>query len=190
MSISRNGLIPIGIALVSALTGFFLYQGFGPERLGESPGRETVRTAASVIGQPAPAVQLPDPAGEIQALSQWQGRPMLINFWATWCPPCRKEIPDLIALHQAFEEQGLVVVGIALDDPEPVRRFIRDFGIDYPVLVEEGRGTQMNADFGNALGILPYTVYVDADGVIRKVHRGVLTRDQGRKDVRALFAFR
>ena len=189
MSISRNGLIPVGIALISALTGFFLYREFGPERLGEPPGRETARSAASVIGQPVPAVQLPDPMGEIQTLSQWRGRPMLINFWATWCPPCREEIPDLIALRHAFGERGLVVVGIALDDPKPVRRFVRDFHIDYPVLVEEGSGTQMNTDFGNALGVLPYTVYVDADGVIRKVHRGALTRDQGRKDIRDLFDF-
>ena len=186
MALSRDGLIFTGIALVSAAVGFFLYQQFSPEPTAATSNRETPQTTTSVLGQPIPAVTLPNPEGETQTLSQWKGQPLLINFWATWCPPCREEIPDLIALQREFQDQGVVVIGIALDEARHVARFIQEFGIDYPVFVEPGRATQMNAAFGNPLGVLPYTVYVDSQGRIRKTHRGALSREQGRKDLQDL----
>ena len=188
MSILRGSLAPVGVALISAVVGFLLYQWFETGGAADSVVQETESSSAvAVIGAPLPHVALPDPAGRPRTLLEWQGRPMLINFWATWCSPCRKEVPELIELQREFGDRGLVVVGIALDEPERIRRFIRDFGIDYPVLVESGHGTRMNAAFGNRLGVLPYTVYVDAAGVIREVHKGALTRDQGRESIRRLF---
>lgn len=189
MSISHGNLAPAGIALVSAAVGFFLYQWFETEEGAKEPAVQATysQSAVSVIGEPLPHVALPDPSGEPRTLSEWRGRPMLINFWATWCSPCRKEVPELIELQREFRDKGLVVVGIALDEPERVRRFMRDFGIDYPVLVESGHGTRMSAAFGNRLGVLPYTVYVDSSGVIREAHKGALTRDQGRESIRRLF---
>ena len=184
MPFSRNIIIPIGIAFVSALAGFFLFRVMVPEPntgVHQSGAQET-----SLVGSMVPELELPDPQGRMTPLSTWKGRPMLINFWATWCPPCREEIPDLMALRHEFADRGLVIVGVALDEPDKVSAFVEEFGIEYPILVEPGRGMAMNRAFGNALGVLPYTVFVDALGIVRSIHRGALTRRQGRERVQSL----
>src|SRR5690606_11580261 len=104
-----------------------------------------------------------------QSVSQWDGEVLLINFWATWCPPCVREIPILIELQSLYGEQGLSVVGIAVDRRETAQSFAEETGISYPVLYGVQSALEVAQLYGNDAGTLPYTVIVDRDGFVRHV---------------------
>lgn len=114
-------------------------------------------------------------AGERVSLEAYAGQPILINFWATWCAPCRREMPLLQATHEAYADQ-LVVLGVAMDTPEAVGKFVADLGISYPIWVGEMDVSASQARWGNPSGALPYTVLVDDQGVIRWQHLGEVSQ--------------
>lgn len=109
---------------------------------------------------------LPDLDGIRRPASGWLGQTIVINFWATWCPPCREEIPEFIALQERYQDQGLQIVGVAIDNHEAVRRFSDAVGINYPVLLGQIEGMQAMRDYGNRSGSLPYTVVIDPSGQV------------------------
>lgn len=123
-----------------------------------------------------PALELTDLDGNTISLAAFKGRVVIIDFWATWCPPCREAIPDLIDLKKQYGGQGLEVVGISLDDngARILPRFVHDFGINYPVVI----GTEEIASaFGGILG-LPTTFIVDRDGMVRSHFMGFVDRQR------------
>ncbi len=120
------------------------------------------------------SVTLEDVDGEPRILAEWAGRPLLVNFWATWCPPCREEIPLLSAAQDAYAARGLQVVGIALDDVGPVRSFVDQIGINYPSLLGGDTGDTLMHEFGNR-GSLPFTVLIDRDGAVHATKLGPFT---------------
>jgi len=107
---------------------------------------------------------LPDLAGQRQPLAQWRGKVVVVNFWAPWCPPCRKEIPGFIALQETLGKQGLQFVGVALDEHDRVAAYADGEGINYPILLGGGEAMQLSQAAGNRLGGLPYTVVFDRKG--------------------------
>jgi len=122
-----------------------------------------------------PDFTLNDVYGEPRAISEWSGEPLLINFWATWCAPCRREIPLLQALHTS---NALQVVGVAIDRQADVETFIAEFGVAYPNLVGQEDAMQVSDLFGlNGLG-LPFSVLAGADGALLTVHIGELDAAQ------------
>lgn len=112
---------------------------------------------------------LTDIAGRERRLSEWRGRPIVINFWATWCAPCREEIPLFVDAQQRYRAHGLQIVGIALDQPADAAQFAAKFGISYPTLIADTQTLDLMNRYGNPVGSLPYTVMLRADGVV--VHR-------------------
>jgi thiol-disulfide isomerase/thioredoxin len=118
------------------------------------------------------AASLNDADGKPQALAQWKGRPLVINFWATWCTPCVEEMPDLQALREHYLARKLEVVGLAIDNTSAVQEFRRKLGIKYPLLVAGSGGTELARALGNASGGLPHTVLLDASGAVRYSHLG------------------
>ena len=128
-----------------------------------------------------PALTLPDIQGKPRALSEWKGRPLLINFWATWCEPCRREIPLLKQLRARHAKDGLEVIGIAIDFRDAVRGYAGTAGIDYPVLVAEEDATAPRA-FGVGMG-LPTTVFADREGRIVRRHVGELRAEEAGKQI-------
>lgn len=110
------------------------------------------------------SARLPDLAGNTQALAQWQGKVLVVNFWASWCPPCRKEIPGFVNLQQAHGAAGLQFVGIALDAPDKVRAYVDSADINYPILLGDDVATAFARAAGNRLGALPYTLILDRRG--------------------------
>jgi cytochrome c biogenesis protein CcmG/thiol:disulfide interchange protein DsbE len=113
--------------------------------------------------------------GRRVSLSDYEGSIVLVNLWATWCEPCRTEVPDIEAAYRAHQDEGFVVLGVDLQEPaETVKPFVNQFGITYPVLLD-AKGEVMKAYRG--LG-LPMSVIVGQDGVIRVRHTGVLTAAQ------------
>jgi thiol-disulfide isomerase/thioredoxin len=150
--------------------------------------RESARRApqanrgATAIVRPEPQpdaffrASLPDLEGSSQALSQWRGQPLVINFWATWCPPCVKEIPDLNEL--AGKHPSAVFVGVAVDTAENVRKFIQSIPIHYPVVIAGHQGIELVRELGNTAGGLPFTVLIRADGSVQEVIMGIVDPKQ------------
>lgn len=111
----------------------------------------------------------PGPTGEPLSMAAFKGKRLVINFWATWCPPCIEELPMLNAFHSAQQQKGWTVLGLAVDQAEPVQRFLKRQPLDFPVAVLGAQGLALTQSFGNASGSLPYTAVVSADG--RWLHR-------------------
>ena len=135
----------------------------------------TVDTQASV-GQ-RPAFTLPAADGTLRDIAEWDGKVLLVNFWATWCPPCRREIPLFIELQEELGARGLQVVGVAIDEARKVAELANSLGVNYPMLVGDTRAAEVSADYGNDLGVLPFTAIVDRNGRVAHQHRGEVTRD-------------
>lgn len=141
-------------------------------------------TAGSTMAADTPAgdgravleASLPDVTGKKVRVADIGARVWVINFWATWCPPCRNEIPDLIAVHEAYKDRGAQVVGIAIEQPEPIPDFVKAYKMSYPVLVDRAEGLRLMREVGNNIGALPYTVVLDKDGRILMSKRGVVSR--------------
>ena len=133
---------------------------------------------APVIPDRRPDVTLADRDGKLRSLSEWDGRPQIINFWATWCAPCRREIPMLNELARDPALAEFALIGIAIDFREDVLRFLAETPIEYTVLIGEQDGLDASAAFGmRSLG-LPYTAFIDRTGRIVTIHLGELHRSQ------------
>jgi thiol-disulfide isomerase/thioredoxin len=145
-----------------------------PARQNEPEGGGASRARA--IPTDVPDVSLADADGARHSLIEWKGRPMLINFWATWCEPCRREIPLLKKLRHDRSTDGLQIVGIAVDLRDAVRQYARQMGIDYPVLIGEQDGLDAVAAFGMD-AVFPFSVFVDARGRIVTLKVGELHAD-------------
>lgn len=122
------------------------------------------------------AASLIDVQGQVTMMNRWQGKPLIVNFWARWCGPCRKEIPELIKLRQAYGDKGLEVLGIALEDKvESVRDFAKAYDMDYPVLLAQDKGLALMKALGNTKMGLPFTVAIDRHGQVVLVKMGMIT---------------
>jgi thiol-disulfide isomerase/thioredoxin len=110
------------------------------------------------------AARLADLKGGAQTLGQWQGQVMVVNFWATWCAPCREEIPGFVRMQERYGPRGLQFVGIAIDQPDKVAEFSREFHINYPLLMGGLETMELMRQAGNRAGVLPYTLVIARDG--------------------------
>ena len=108
----------------------------------------------------------PDPDGAPYALSSLRGRVAVINFWATWCPPCVEEMPELADLHREFSPRGVTIVGIGIDSAANVRRFVEKTPMPYPLVVAGAAGSELVRQFGNKSGALPFTAVVGRNGEV------------------------
>lgn len=134
--------------------------------------RSNVQAIANTSGtaQAAPSWELKDLEGKAVKLSDFKGKVVLLNFWATWCSPCRDEIPALVALQNQYKAKGLVVIGVALDQkgPAPVKAFVQRMKINYPVVMGDEKTV---TEYGGVQAI-PTTFYIDREGNIVSAHRG------------------
>jgi thiol-disulfide isomerase/thioredoxin len=164
-----RGVLLVLIALAAAAGGFWAYRW---HLQNDEPQLPPLSSSTSAVSRPLPEVVLPDLEGRPHALSEWKGRPLLINFWASWCGPCREEIPLLKKLRREHAAQGLEVIGIAIDFRDAAASYAREAGIDYPILIAEQDATVPQA-FG-AGGGLPTTVFASRDGRVVAVKIGQL----------------
>lgn len=177
---------PIGyvlIAIAAAAAGFGIYRfGIAP-RVEPSSSTATVSDAAPAP-EPPPAVEtlpefsLQDRDGNVRSIRSWPGKSMIVNFWATWCAPCRREIPLLKELQQTRGTEGFQVVGVAVDFRDDVLKYATDMGIDYPLLIGEQDGLEAVTKFGVESVGFPFTAFTDSQGRIVALHLGELTRPQ------------
>ena len=143
------------------------------------PTPEAIYLSANedLVGSFRPDFRLGSSNGEVVTPEDFTDKTLLINFWATWCEPCRKEMPMLNELQAEYGTAGLQVIGIALDDVQNVRVFAEKLGISYPILVGAIDVMETNRAYGNITGMLPFSVLVDREGVIRWQFAGEIQRD-------------
>ena len=161
-------LLVLAVAVLAAAAGWWL----GQDRRLPPPAPLPPGTEVLGIGDAAPAITLPDPEGQAVLVLPRPGRRVLINFWASWCPPCVKEMPLLDAFAAARAAQGIDVVGIALEDPGPVRDFLARHPVAYPIAIAEVGVVDLSTRLGNARGVLPYSVLIGSDGRIEAIKLG------------------
>ena len=156
----------VGPMLLRSTTG---EGGAGSREGGNAGGNAELRSATFV-----------DLVGKRRKLDEWQGRILICNFWATWCAPCREEIPLLMAAREKYASSGLEIVGIAIDNASKVREFTASFKISYPIFLAEADGLDLMRKLGNSIGGLPYTVVADRQGSV--LHRKLGAFHQGDLD--------
>lgn len=120
--------------------------------------------AASDPSQPPWNGRFDTPEGGSLALATFRGAPLVLNFWATWCPPCVREMPALDRFALAFAAKGVRVVGLAIDSPTPVRAYLAKSPVSYPIGLAGFEGTELTRQLGNATGALPFTVVFNRSG--------------------------
>ena len=174
---SRRAILG-SMAVLLGLVGAGLYLGL---LSGEGSGPASGGTAGSDAGPgslaiPAATVPFRSLEGDTVSLEQLRGQVVVLNLWGTWCPPCRREIPDLVELQERIRPRGATVVGLAVDSgtPEEIRDFIEAFGVNYPIW---RGGTQTVVEHYEAVGF-PTTLIIDREGVIRERYLGPQTADR------------
>ncbi|MDD1637578.1 MAG: TlpA family protein disulfide reductase [Methylococcaceae bacterium] len=153
------------IAAVLALGGGILARGF------LSPVEQISPTTL-------PDFNLPDVSGNQHNISEWQGKIRVINFWATWCPPCLKEIPEFIALQEQYAAYGVQFIGIAIDDQDSVEEYLASAKINYPILIGGVSGIALAHQLGNGADAVPFTLVVNQQGQIIHQQPGEFTREK------------
>lgn len=165
------------IVIALAFTAIGLY--FGTKRFQPAPPADT---AVGALMQ----LSMKDSGGAQRKMSEWQGKTLLLNFWASWCPPCVDEMPELVALQEERAGQNFQIVGIGIDSPDNIRQFAEKHHISYPLLLGGLEGTELSRQFGNESGGLPFTVLIAPDGSVRKTYMGRLNLEKVRADLRSL----
>ncbi len=162
----RHALLIITVSTLAATTGYF----FGRPQPVSLPPAEPAPTA----GAPARllALTLPDLSGQAQSLSQWKGKVLVVNFWATWCPPCKEEIPEFSRINTEYAPNDVQFVGISLDSADKVAAFRKETEISYPLLIGNMETLDLSSDLGNRAKALPFTVILRQDGSLQDVKLG------------------
>jgi peroxiredoxin len=151
-----------------------------------SNSSENHRPAQSMANQPAPEFVLPDVNGITHTSKEWAGKIVILNFWATWCPPCIKETPAFVELQEQYNSAGVQFVGIAIDKKDAVLEFMDTYGVNYPMLIGENDAINVSKQYGNRYGALPYTVVINRQGQIHFVQRGEMTREMAETNIKQL----
>ena len=151
-------------------------------------GSRTIRSSSADSPDTAPDFQFTDQHGVEHRFADWHGAVRVVNFWGTWCPPCVHEIPVLIEVQESFRARGVRVIGIAVDEPEGAFAMAKDLGMNYPTMADSRRSVDLLHAYGNRTAALPFTAFVDSEGLIRDRFVGALTLEQAREKIMALLS--
>ena len=177
MTPARRALLYGGVAVgFASLGGWFAWRRYAPQPVSEAATR-------LLYGQ-----TLPDAAGGNLDLASLRGKTVVLNFWATWCPPCVEEMPELAGLHREISGRNALVVGIGIDSASNIKAFAEKGQYPYPLLIAGMGGTELARQLGNASGALPYTVVIDEDGRVIDRKLGRIKLEQLRATVLATIA--
>lgn len=145
----------------------------------------TTTPASGAVAQLLSA-PLRDVGGKPQTLAPYKGRVLVVNFWASWCGPCVAEMPELVRLHDTYASKGIQFVGIGVDSQQNIQTFLKKIPVDYPILVSGFGGADLARSLGNGAGALPFTVVIDANGVVRSTKLGQIAPTELSKVLDAL----
>lgn len=169
--LSRANLVILGLAVLAAVGGGWLQH---ESQIAHIPADVDVAN----VGDLRPDLVLLDLDGKEHHLSEFHGQRVLINFWASWCVPCLAEMPALNAARHNFADRGVIVLGIAMDEPERVRSFLAAHPVDYPILIGQVGPPSTSLQLGDTDEVLPFSVLLDANGRVLAARRGPLEAGQ------------
>ena len=170
----RQLLVICGISLLALLAGVLTSQWISKTGLASEP---------SIKAFFANPWQTPD--GKPANTAQWQGKVLVVNFWASWCPPCVEEMPTLDLLQQEYQNQNVVFVGIGIDSPSNIREFLKKTPVSYPILIGGLEGSSLSKQMGNTQGALPYTVIINSQGKSSYTKLGKISEEGLRKAIKS-----
>ena len=124
------------------------------------------------------------PDGKSVHTKDWHGKVLVVNFWASWCPPCVEEMPTLDKLQAEFKSQNVLFVGIGIDSPSNIREFLENTPVSYPIVIGGLEGSNLSKQMGNSQGALPYTVIIDAKGKSTNSKLGKISEEELRKAIK------
>jgi len=160
MSRKQTWWVAAAVASIALATGLSLaVRHYSTTGAGMSAEAFFARTFNDLDGQPVD-------------MARWKDRIVVVNFWATWCPPCVEEMPDLQRAHDEYADRGVTVVGLGIDSPAALQRFRDQHGLSLPLFAAGAAGSELGRTLGNPSGALPYTILVDRKGRIVRSHLG------------------
>lgn len=143
----RNTLLIILLVVISLTSGIFFHQFLNPDKV--------------ISIHPVFEFKLPDLAGKQRYISEWQDKIRIINFWATWCPPCLKEIPEFIKLQNELNDKDIQFIGIVLEDKPVIEEYFKSHPINYPILIAGDEGIALSQKLGNIYNAVPFTLIIN-----------------------------
>lgn len=162
----RHALLIMVVSTFAATAGYY----FGRPQPVSLPPPEAAPTSDALARMLT--LTLPDLDGQAQSLSQWKGKVLVVNFWATWCPPCKEEMPEFSRINAKYASNGVQFVGISLDSADKVAAFRKEIEISYPLLIGNLETLDLSSDLGNRAKALPFTVILRRDGSLQQVKLG------------------
>jgi peroxiredoxin len=175
-------IIVLGLLAVAA--GIYMQQQGSQQAITHSTSQMPGKT--EVLNSYRPDFELRDYNNQLRNMNEWNGKVVLINFWASWCPPCRREMPAFVKLRETYGKQGFEVVGIAIDQLDLAEAFSDTIGAHYPLLWGENDAIEVSKNYGNRFGQLPYSLIIDRKGIIRFIRRGELTYENAEEIIKSL----
>lgn len=176
---TRFSLLLIVVTTLAAAAGYFMAK----------PRQPVLPTLETAPAADAPArllaLTLPDLDNRLQALAQWKGKVLVVNFWATWCPPCKEEMPEFSSISSEYSIKGVQFVGISIDTAENVAAFQKQTPVVYPLLISNLDALALSSDLGNRAKALPFTVVLRRDGSVEKVKLGKFAAQDLEKAIKA-----
>ncbi len=167
------------LVCASAGAGYLVYGALHPQSAPTPPASAEAlplpaANPAAIVGTRRPDFSLPDYEGRMRRVSEWDGKLLVLNFWATWCPPCLHEIPGFISLQSRYANRGVQFVGVAVDERENVVAFAKEVALNYPSVQHPVATLDLMRAYGNTAGGLPYTVLVSPAGEVLFSRTGTL----------------
>jgi thiol-disulfide isomerase/thioredoxin len=179
MKITRI-LAGLAVAVAATIGGFYAGHVFtGNDSVAAT---QTAGNAVEQLWKTTP----PGAAGTSEPLSAFKGKPVVVNFWASWCGPCVKEMPALSAMQRDYQKKGITFIGLGVDSEKNINDFLQKVKVDYPVYVTGFGGADLARAFGNNAGGLPFTVVIDAKGVVRSTKLGEVNESELKKTLDSL----
>jgi len=183
-----TALFSLAVALTAVALGFGIvkYWPTDQEPPGQAGQEPQAETQSPMISQRRPDFAMPDVTGKRRDIKEWDGKVLAVNFWGTWCEPCKQEIADFNILQKQYASKGFQFVGVALDDLDAVQTYLKTSTIAYPVLIGEDQAAKVADTYGDNQGVVPYTAFINRKGQIAFVQYGAMSQDLARQVIESL----
>jgi len=169
----KKNVLIVATIIIATLTYISFFNTLNTEK-----DTTTVEPTQQTAHKIRPEFSLPDLHGKMRNIKEWDNHYLVINFWATWCPPCREEIPEFITLQNEYQASNLQFIGVAIDNEDSVQQFALEMGMNYPNLIAGMPGVELAKQYGNSMGALPFSVIVNPEGRIVAQQIGLLERSK------------
>lgn len=180
----QRWLVIMAVAIGAAALGFYV----GKPKVESAPLGTEAAPSTQDAAKKLAELSITTAQGQPVKLGQWQSKVLVINFWATWCPPCREEMPEFSRVHEKLSAKGVQFVGIGIDTPDNILNFEKSHPVSYPLLMGTYETLKLTIELGNKSSALPFTVILDREGKVAHTKMGKLNEDELNRLLAPLYA--